>query len=82
MGTQPGMVGKDVLPPASWHPEKTPGESRAPMLRRTNAGCRGGGGEVAGLRRDAGKLCSQRSCSNEKMNQPSYGVDLVLEYEE
>lgn len=52
------------------------------MLRHANPGCWGGSGEAAVLQPDAGKLYSQRSCANEKMNQTSYGADLVLEYEE
>lgn len=52
------------------------------MPKHTSAGCWGVTEEVAVLQRDAGKLYSQQSCSNEKMNQTSYGVDLVLKYEE
>ena len=85
-----GDGGEGCAPPATWDPEKPPGgklcffpvESRAPMLRHANPGCWGGVREVAGLQRDAGKLYSQWSCSNEKMNQTSYGVDLELKYEE
>lgn len=85
-----GDGGEGRAPPASRDPEKPPGgklfffpvESRALMLRHTNPGCWGGVREVAGLQPDAGKLYSQRSCSNEKMNETSYGVDLVLKYEQ
>lgn len=42
----------------------------------------GVGWRGAELQREAGKLHSQQSCSNERMNQTSYGVDLVLKYEE
>lgn len=85
-----GDGGEGRAPPASWfqrNPQETTlffplVKSRALMLRHTNPGCWGGIGEVAALQRDTGKLYTQRSCSNEKMNQTSYGVDLVQEYEE
>lgn len=92
--TQPGWegtVGKETLPQPLGIPGNpqeanwfffSPVQSRAPMLRHANPGCWGGGSEVAGLQHNAGKLYSQQSCTNEKMNQTSYGADLVLEFEE
>lgn len=85
-----GDSGEGRAPPASWDPEKSPegkqgffprgkqspdAETRKPRLlgqrqRSSRAAC------------DTGKLYSQRSCSNEKMNQTSYGVDIVLKCEE
>lgn len=52
------------------------------MPKHTSPGCWGITGEAAVLQREAGKLHSQQSCSNEKMSQTSYGVDLLLKYEE
>lgn len=69
-----------------WDPEKPPGDKLFLLLCKAEPRCPStqalAVGEVAVLQRDAGKLHSQRSCSNEKINQTSYGVGLVLKYEE